>query len=296
MELQPPASSNPKLESLLGRGLASKALTVSTMTALLGGAAYEWRIGYEEGIASRRGISVDFVSLPSDAGAATYVIVLLVLLLSFIAVLLATLVPAFTSWHLFGAMGLFELVRAGLAFANRSHSADRWYHLLAAGVLLAFAVTVELIARWIERILKRRRARLPQGRLRRRVRRLVLRFTKLRVTEKLDTFITAVQVVFVLALTAMAALYAAALFGQWFGRASAAPDQAVITSGQTYAWLGTTSDGLIVARSVTFCGGLRPEDARQAVIAGKRSMLLKAEGIEVIRLSNHLRLVDQCGK
>lgn len=57
------------LSRLIGDGLAARVLGTSTVTFLLGGAAWEWQTGYDGGIAARRGVAVEFVRGSSDVGA-----------------------------------------------------------------------------------------------------------------------------------------------------------------------------------------------------------------------------------
>jgi CDP-diglyceride synthetase len=117
---------------------------------------------------------------------------------------------------------------------------------------------------------------------------------ELHLHPKIEGFLTAAQVTFFLSLLTFGAIWGAFTFGRWLGGNSAAPSQAVISDGAVYGWLGTTADGLVVARTVDFCGATTPEEARFIRVSGARSTLLQAEGLEVIRLSSNLRLVDRC--
>jgi hypothetical protein len=280
------------VDRLIGRGLGSrlpKLLSASTLTLLLGAAAYQYHAGFRQGVADRLGIAVGFVPSSSDPAATSAEMVILGLLVLFLIGMLLSLVPAFTGWPIFGLASLYELLRTVTAALRHERTASWLFPLVAALVYLGLAIAVELVARRIERLLKHRRRR--ERRLRW-LRRLIGRLPS-RLSPQMDSVVTIGGVLLWAAIALWLALSAAGQFGHWLGRSTATPDQAVIAGGHTYAWLGTTADGLVVVRSADFCGS-QPEDARQVIIAGKRSQLIKAEGVEVIRLSTRLRLVDRC--
>jgi uncharacterized membrane protein HdeD (DUF308 family) len=104
-----PADRSSQISALTRDGIASRVLSTSSVVALLGSAAYEWSVGYRSGIAARLGIAVDFVPMSSDPAQTPFVIVVLVLVSSLLAVLVASLVPAFTSWQIPALFGLFEI-------------------------------------------------------------------------------------------------------------------------------------------------------------------------------------------
>lgn len=257
------------------------------LVALLGTAAYQYDTGFRHGVADRLGIGVGFVSSSTNPAAAPAEMVILVLLLLFGIGMLTSLIPAFTSWPIFTIASLYEF--GSTAVAALRHSATWRYHLVAALAFLTLVVVIEVAARLIKRLLTRQRPREWP----RRLMRLIARIPSSRLTPKMDYLVTLGGVCLIVAFVVWLAMLGAGQFGTWLGRSMAVPDQAVIANGQTYAWLGTSDDGLMVVRAANFCGS-QPEDARQVVIAGRRSLLIKAEGAEVIRLSNRLRLADRC--
>jgi hypothetical protein len=274
----------------LGRwfnGRLSRLLSASTLAVLLGTAAYQYDTGFRQGVADRLGIGIEFVSSSNDPAAAPAEMVILSLLGLFAIGLFVSLIPAFTSWPIFGIASLYEF--GCTAVAALRHFATWRYHLVAALAFLTLAVVIEVAARLIKRLLKRRRRREWP----RRLVRLIVHLPSSRLPPQADNLVTIGGVCLIVAVVVWLAMLGAGQFGTWLGYATAVPDQAVIAGGHTYAWLGTTDDGLMVVRAADFCGG-QPEDARQVAIAGRRSLLIKAEGVEVIRLDSRLHLVDRC--
>lgn len=125
--------------------VASKIFSASSITALLAGAAYECRLGYEQGIAARRGVSVDFVQLRADPAATPVQIVALLLVVSALAFFAAMLVAAFTSWPVPAAVGALNLLRIPWDLVRHTHTQSAWYDLLASAGLFVLAIAVAAI-------------------------------------------------------------------------------------------------------------------------------------------------------
>ena len=274
-------------------GIASKVLSTSSVVALLGSAAYEWGIGYRTGIAARLGIANDFVPVSFDPVETPYVIVLFVVIGSLLAVFVGSLVPAFTSWQIPALCGLFEIFLGLWSLLTQRASTHRWTHLLIGLGMLALAAGVAFAGRLVRRLVRDYRQR-PRNGKRRKLARWIVRHLDLHLHPRLEGFLVAAQVTFIVSLLVFGAIMGAFAFGRWLGDHAATPSQAVVSQGTVYGWLGTTPSGLLVVRTVDFCGATLPEQARHIRVSGVRATLLPAEGVEVIRLSSHLRLVDHC--
>jgi hypothetical protein len=279
--------------SVTADSIAAKIVSASSITALLTAAAYEWRIGWAQGIAGRRGVSVEYIQLSSDPAATPVQIVALLLFVSLLALLAAMLLPAFTAWPVPAGLGIWFLIRVPWDVLRHPHTQFVWYDLVIAAAFFLLAVAVYLVGRIVRRLARAwrdpRPSRTPPAWLRFIVQRL-----DLRQPAWWDKATTLLPIVILISGLVFAAFMGASWFGSWLGKQSAQPDQAAVQGGHVYGVLGETSGGLMVVRSVDFCGASAPERASSVRVTGARSLLLDPEGTQVIRLRRSLRLVDQC--
>jgi hypothetical protein len=285
------------LGSLTGGSLASKVVSASSITALLGGMAYQYQIGYDQGIANRLGIAVDFVPSSSDPAATPFEIVLLLLAISGVLMFLMMTLPALMIWQLPAMLGGLYLMLGIWHLLRQLHGQHNWHDLAIAGALLGFAVLVAVANRLIRWLIQRaQQRRSHESPLPPRWLRWLVQHVDSHIPDKVANLTTTLQVGFLVLLVLFSGFYGSSAFGGWLGRTGAAPAQAVISGRTTYGWLGTTSSGLAVVRPVDFCGAKSPEAARYIQITGARSTVLNPEGLQVIRLRHNLRVVRGCPK
>jgi hypothetical protein len=298
--IQPTSSAPSWIARVFGplatNSLASTFISASSIAALLGGMAFEWRVGYQQGIAAELGISTDFVHVTSDPAATPFQITLLVLLGSAVLTAIMMVVPAFTIWQVPAILGLVSLLGVGWDFLSHPPSTVWRYDLIFAGSLFALSAAVAgisyIVRRLMQRLRDRRRGQAPPEPPW--LVRWLARQPGIQWSAKIDGLTTSLMIIFLISLVIFSSFWGAEKVGSWFGERSAAPDQAVVDGNQTYGWLGTTSDGLMVVRVVDFCGSPSPETAHYVRINGVRSLLLKPDGQQVIRLRTSLRLVRTC--
>jgi hypothetical protein len=282
------------LGSVSADSIAAKLVSASSVTALLAGVAYQWRVGWKEGIAARRGIPADYIQLSSDPAATPVLIVALLLVVSVLACVAAMMVPAFTAWPIPAAVGGWYVLRLPWDLIRHSPRQLFWIDLITAAGLFLLAATVAVVSHQVRRLLRARRDERPARPLPTWLR-LFVEWMDRHMPAWWDGMVTALQIVFMIVLVVYGAFWGASSFGTWLGRQNAQPDQAVISKdGHTYGLLGETSSGLMVVRPVDFCGASAPEAASWVRVTGKRSLLLDPEGLQVIRLRGGLRLVGQC--
>ncbi len=202
------------LGSLTGGSLASKVVSASSITALLGGAAYQYRIGYDEGVANRLGIAVDFVPSSSDPAATPVEIVLLLLAVSGVLTFLMMTLPALTVWQVPAILSGLYLVVGVWHFLRQLHGQHSWYDLVIAGALLGFAVLVAVVnrlIRWLIRRAQQRRSRQtpPPPRW---LRWLVQRVDS-QIPDKVAGLTTTLQIGFLVLLVLFSGFYGASALG-----------------------------------------------------------------------------------